>query len=41
MSFLKVVQLNGNTQYDSFGTNENQDHDDYFYNFGIKKFINE
>jgi len=31
----------GNTQYDNFGTNENQNHDDYFYTFGFKKFINE
>ena len=37
----KLYNSNGNTQYDSFGTNENQDHDDYFYNFGLKKFINE
>tara|TARA_Y100000768_G_scaffold33871_1_gene22215 strand:- start:1729 stop:3483 length:1755 start_codon:yes stop_codon:yes gene_type:complete len=30
----------GNTQYDNFGSNINQDHDDYFYTFGLKKFIN-
>ena len=37
----KLYNSYGNTQYDNFGTNENQDHDDYFYNFGVKKFINE
>ena len=31
----------GNTQYDSFGSNINQDHDDYFYTFGVKKFIDD
>jgi len=31
----------GNTQYDNFGSNINQDHDDYFYIFGLKKFIND
>ncbi len=37
----KLYNSYGNTQYDNFGTNENQDHDDYFYNFGVKKFIND
>ena len=31
----------GNTQYDNFGSNINQDHDDYFYTFGVKKFIDD
>ncbi len=31
----------GNTQYDNFGSNINQDHDDYFYTFGLKKFIDD
>ncbi len=31
----------GNTQYDNFGSNINQDHDDYFYTFGLKKFIHD
>ena len=37
----RLYNSNGNTQYDNFGTNENQDHDDYFYNFSLKKFIND
>lgn len=37
----RLYNSNGNTQYDNFGTNENQDHDDYFYNFSLKKFISD
>jgi len=31
----------GNTQYDNFGSNINQNHDDYFYTFGVKKYIDD
>ena len=31
----------GNTQYDNFGSNINQDHDDYFYTFGLKRFLDD
>ena len=37
----KLYNSRGNTQYDYFGSNRNQNHDDYFYNFGFKKFIND
>ena len=37
----KLYNSRGNTQYDFFGSNRNQNHDDYFYNFGFKKFIND
>ncbi len=36
----KIYTSDGNTQYDSFGSNLNQDHNDHFYNVDIKKFIN-
>ena len=35
----KFYISNGNTQYDSFGSNLNQNHDDYFYTIGTKMFI--
>ena len=37
----RLYSSTGNTQYDNFGTNTNQDHDDYFYTFGLKKFIDD
>ncbi len=37
----KLYVSNGNTQYDSFGSNLNQNHNDYFYTLGIKKIIND
>ena len=39
-SFYNIFSSNGNTQYDSFGSNLNQDHDDYFYMLGITNYIN-
>ena len=35
-----IFSSRGNTQYDSFGSNLNQDHDDYFYMLGITNYIN-
>ena len=31
----KLYNSRGNTQYDYFGSNRNQNHDDYFYNLYI------
>ena len=35
----KFYSSTGNTQYDNFGSNINQDHDDYFYTFGLKRYV--
>ena len=37
----RLYSSTGNAQYDNFNSSAilNQDHDDYFYTFGIKKFI--
>ena len=36
----KIYSSRGNTQYDSFGSNLNQDHNDYFFVLAAKKYIN-
>jgi outer membrane cobalamin receptor len=35
----KIFSSTGNTQYDNFGSNADQDHDDYFYTINLKKSI--
>jgi len=39
----RLYSSTGNTQYDNYNSSAilNQDHDDYFYTFGLKKFIND
>jgi vitamin B12 transporter len=39
----RLYSSTGNAQYDNFNSSAvlNQDHDDYFYTFGIKKFIDD
>ena len=39
----RLYSSTGNTQYDNYNSTAilNQDHDDYFYTFGLKKFIND
>lgn len=37
----KIHSSRGNTQYDSFGSNLNQNHEDYFYTIDAKKYIND
>jgi len=39
----RLYSSTGNTQYDNFNSSAilNQDHDDYFYTLGLKKFIND
>ena len=39
----RLYSSTGNTQYDNFNSSAilNQDHDDYFYTFGLKKFIDD
>jgi vitamin B12 transporter len=39
----RLYSSTGNTQYDNYNSSAilNQDHDDYFYSFGLKKFIND
>lgn len=39
----RLYSSTGNTQYDNYNSSAilNQDHDDYFYTFGLKKFIDD
>ena len=39
----RLYSSTGNTQYDNYNSGAilNQNHDDYFYTFGLKKFIND
>ena len=37
----RLYHSRGNTQYNEYGVNKDQNHDDYFFNFGLKKFIND
>jgi vitamin B12 transporter len=39
----RLYSSTGNTQYDNYNSSAilNQDHDDYFYTFGLKKFVND